>query len=180
MVNRSAAVLFILAVVFGSAMLVSCATDADQPAPANDGPSLYTRMGGEPTMFALAEGLLTATENQDVLDANPKLVAADASDDHKTHRRFIKEFLSRETGGPELYTGRRMPDAHAGLHINEDEWVVVRDRFVGLLTANGVGAPEHAEMMAIWDGFHEDVVISDEVRYPVGDDPDTESDTGNE
>ena len=63
------------------------------------------------------------------------------------------------TGGPEVYTGRSMKDAHAHLNITEGEWEAMASDFKVTLDKFEVPEQEQEELFAIMESTKEDIVV---------------------
>jgi hemoglobin len=134
-----------------------------QPALSDAKKSLYDRLGGQQGLQAIADDFVTRAladprvnwSRKGVIqgglsihrdrsmewDANPDNVKA-----LKTH---LAQFLVLASGGPSVYQGREMKEAHAGLHITNDEF----DASVGDLKATldkmQIANTEQKELLAI-------------------------------
>jgi hemoglobin len=64
------------------------------------------------------------------------------------------------TGGPQVYTGRSMKDAHHHLHITEVEWDAMVSDFVATLDRFNVPKPEQQELLTIVATTKGDIVTS--------------------
>jgi hemoglobin len=68
--------------------------------------------------------------------------------DMRRQKRHLRAFLAAAVGGPDVYTGRDMDEAHAGLGITDEAFDRVVGHLVATLTGLGV-AP--ATIAAIGD-----------------------------
>jgi hemoglobin len=75
----------------------------------------------------------------------------------KAHQRA---FLSAVTGGPELFTGRPLEAAHAGLDITAEHFDRVVDHLASALGDLGVAAPVVATIRDHVEGLRDRVVAS--------------------
>jgi len=78
--------------------------------------SLYERLGGEPGIKKFLEDLFRRHLK------NPKISPFLENVDLDKLKRLALEFFSMGTGGPHLYTGRDMRNAHAHLHLTEENF----------------------------------------------------------
>jgi hemoglobin len=97
-------------------------------------PSIYARLGGHDAVTLAVEQLF------DRLTADSELAPYFADKDVDRHARHVRPFIAAALGGPELYRGRDMAAAHAGLGITDAHF----DRTVGHVAAvlAGLGVDE--------------------------------------
>ena len=116
-----------------------CAMQAAAPVPSA---SLYDRLGGAPAISALVDDGL----------AN---IAADARINQRfahtpidrLHRSMV-ELVCARTGGPCVYSGRNMADAHEGMYITDAEFDALVQDLVKSFDKFKVPAREQAELLA--------------------------------
>ena len=107
-------------------------------------------------MDAFIESLLV----NDTLNANPAIREARARVPKAGLKFQVTALVCQVTGGPQVYTGRSMKDAHHHLHITPVEWdAMVRD-FVATLDRFGVPKPEQQELLTIVATTKGDIVTS--------------------
>jgi hemoglobin len=97
-------------------------------------PSIYARLGGHDAVKLAVDQLFER------LIADPELAPYFADKDVDRHSRHVRPFIAAALGGPELYRGRDMTAAHAGLGITDAHF----DRTVGHIVAvlAGLGVDE--------------------------------------
>jgi hemoglobin len=97
-------------------------------------PSIYARLGGHDAVELAVNQLF------DRLIGDPELARYFAGKDVDGHARHVRPFIAAALGGPELYRGRDMAAAHAGLGITDAHF----DRTVGHIVAvlAGLGVDE--------------------------------------
>ena len=78
--------------------------------------TLYSKLGSEPAIEATAE-LLTQKLSKDSL-----LSDYFVNIDLKSHKLYLKKFLTKFTGGPDKYNGRDLREAHQDLEIKDEEF----------------------------------------------------------
>jgi hemoglobin len=88
-------------------------------------PSIYDRLGGHDALKVAVDQLY------DRLVADPELAPYFAGRDVGRLARHMRPFIAAAVGGPDLYRGRDMRAAHAGLDISGAHF----DRTVGHLVA---------------------------------------------
>lgn len=107
-----------------AASLLGCAGSVTRPAPpAKD--ALYHELGGTPGIAHVVDLFLTR------LNADARINTLFAHVDHADLRRLVIEQLCAATGGPCVYSGRSMEEAHSGLNLSNADF----DAFVGDLSA---------------------------------------------
>ncbi|MCH9031240.1 MAG: group 1 truncated hemoglobin [candidate division Zixibacteria bacterium] len=123
-------------------------TQEDSTTPAQT-PSLYDRLGGVYSIATVVDDFVERLLVNDVLNANPKI---DAARDHvpKAGLKFrVTALICQLAGGPEVYHGRSMTDAHAHLGITEKEWDAMVADFVLSLNKFNVPEKEQGELFAL-------------------------------
>ena len=97
-------------------------------------PSIYARLGGHDAVKLAVDRLFER------LIGDPELAPYFADKDIDRHARHVRPFIAAALGGPELYRGRDMAAAHAGLGITDAHF----DRTVGHVAAvlAGLGVDE--------------------------------------
>ncbi|HST29140.1 MAG TPA: group 1 truncated hemoglobin [Rudaea sp.] len=104
--------------------LLGCAGSATQPVPpAKD--ALYRELGGTPGITLVVDLFLVR------LNADARINTLFAHVDHADLRRLVIEQLCAATGGPCVYSGRSMEEAHSGLNLTEADF----SAFMGDLVA---------------------------------------------
>ncbi len=83
--------------------------------------------------------------------------------DHVAERRDVLtahavEFFCTGLSGVETYTGRTMADAHAGMNIDDREFVAVLDDIMAALTDCAIDERERVEVLGILYGMKGDIV----------------------
>ncbi len=114
--------------------------------------SLYERLGGHDGINAIATDLVALHLG------NPVIKTRYANSDQAEVVRLVTEFFCAGTGGPEKYTGKDMPTAHAGMNISEQELVAAIDDVLAAMDKNGIGQREKEESLMILYGLKAQVV----------------------
>ena len=94
--------------------------------------SIYDSIGGEPAVRAAVDDFYSR-----VL-ADMRLAPFFAGTDLERLKAHQRAFIAAAIGGPELFGGRDMVSAHAGLGIGDGDFDAVVGHLVGTLTALGV------------------------------------------
>ncbi len=156
-------------VVFGGLLtVVGCGGDDDDDAAtsdtdaptsdttvAADAESLYTRLGGNAAVTAVITDFV---DNQVVPD--DRINAFFANTDLDRLKVLLIEQVGSATGGPEVYTGRDMVAAHAGMNVTVVEFNALVEDLVASLDGAGVPEQEKGELLAILGPLQSDIVTA--------------------
>lgn len=115
-------------------------------------PTLYDQVGGETKLSAVVRsfyGRVTADP-----DLAPFFVGIDM-DRLEAHQR---SFLAAALGGPELFTGRPLEEAHAGLGVVDDDFDRVVDHLATALADLGSDAVAVAAVRKRLEGLRTRIV----------------------
>jgi len=96
--------------------------------------SIYDSIGGAPAIRAAVDDFYAR-----VL-ADARLAPFFTGTDLHRLKAHQRAFIAAAVGGPEIYAGRDMASAHAGLGIGDGDFDVVVGHLAGTLT--GLGVPE--------------------------------------
>jgi hemoglobin len=139
-------------------LLATSVVAAQEPQP--PAKSLYERLGGAYAIATVVDAFIESLLVNDTLNANPAISEARARVPKAGLKFQVTALVCQVTGGPQVYTGRSMKDAHHHLHITEVEWdAMVRD-FVATLDRFGVPKPEQQELLTIVATTKGDIVTS--------------------
>jgi len=149
MKNRVAA--FVTAVLLLNAAAVRAAEEKK---------SLYDRLGGAYAIATVVDAFIEKLLVNDTLNANPAIREARARVPKAGLKFHVTALVCQVTGGPQMYTGRSMKEAHRNLHITEREWdAMVRD-FVAVLDQFKVPKAEQGELLTIVGSTKADIVVA--------------------
>jgi hemoglobin len=118
-------------------------------------PTLYKRLGGYDAIAAVTDDFLGR------LLADPrfaKFFVGVSTDSRGKIRQHVVEQLCNATGGPCVYTGRTMKQAHAGLGITEEEWNASVQLLIASLDKFKVPEAEKTELLGIAGSLKGDIV----------------------
>lgn len=117
-------------------------------------PSLYERLGGRETIVAVVHRTLANHF------ANPTVKTRFEHADQTVEQmaEHAVEFFCTGLSGVETYTGRPLPEAHAGMNITDEEFCAVLDDILEALDARGIGEPERSEVLGILYGMKPQIV----------------------
>jgi hemoglobin len=151
-----------LAAVFGLALNASpaLAQEATGQEATDQEPSLYDRLGGVYSIATVVDALIERLLVNDVLNANPKIKEARDRVPKAGLKFRLTALVCQATGGPEVYNGRSMKEAHAHLNISEEEWDVMVADFLTTLNQFEVPEKEQKELLAIIAPTKADIVTA--------------------
>lgn len=117
-------------------------------------PSLYERIGGRAALERIVPTVLQYHLNNPVV--GERFRSARKSLDELA--ALAVEFFATGLSGQPTYQGLSMPDAHAGMHITEAEYMAVLDDILAALQQHGIGAQEQAELLYIAYGMKTEII----------------------
>lgn len=120
--------------------------------------SLFERLGGVYGIAGAVDDLVDRLYENDTANQNPAV-----EEFHETHGKagfkyLVTAWSIEHAGGPEVYPGRDMVEAHEDLEVTELEFDVVRTEIKTTLYQVGVPERETREFMEIIDKFRDEVV----------------------
>lgn len=117
--------------------------------------SLYKRIGGYDAIAAVTDDFIARlATNKDIA----RFFVGASDDSKKKIRQHIVDQLCNATGGPCLYLGRSMKDAHKGLKISEKDWTIAAGLLVETFNKFKVPQKEQDELIAIVNTLKKDIV----------------------
>ena len=151
---RFAIAIVMLVMVFGT--YVGCTHQK----PVAETPTLYERLGGINNIALVVDDVIERSYVDPVFEANPRI--------HAAHQRFPKAVYKFNAtalacqvfGGPQVYTGRSLKEAHQHLKVTEKEWQALMRIFNDSMTSFNVPAREKEEIFAILNSTKGDIVVS--------------------
>jgi hemoglobin len=124
-------------------------------APAQAKESLYDRLGGYDGITVFADAFIGK------LAAHPSLgrfFVGHSTSSNARIRQLIVDFVCNKAGGPCLYTGRSMVEAHTGLKITEQDWTDSLAAFTATMDELKVDKPVQEEVAAFVVTLKPDIV----------------------
>lgn len=110
--------------------------------------SLYERLGAARGISTLVDDIVAAHLDNPLIRArfvpflkDPEKVA--------TVKRHLRDFFGAGSGGPEVYQGRSMPDAHRGMNVSATEYMAAVDDILRVLARHGVDERTQKDVLAI-------------------------------
>lgn len=121
-------------------------------------PSLYDRLGGVYPIATVVDGFIDRIMVDKRLNASPRVDEAHHRVSPPGFKYLVTEMACEAAGGPQHYSGRSMADSHRHLEIAEQEWEAFMDDLQQTLDRFQVPEPEQAELRAIIESTHHEIV----------------------
>jgi len=122
---------------------------------AQNGDSLYKRLGGYDALAAVTDDFITRLATDKTLGR----FFVGASDNSKAKiRQLVLDQLCAATGGPCVYIGRDMKTAHKGLGITEEDWNISVKHLMATLAKFKVKEREQKEVVGALSTLKADIV----------------------
>lgn len=115
---------------------------------ANSEKSLYERLGGQPAIEAVANGLVDRILKDDRIN-HWFAHAAQSPENTAAYKAKLASFLCAGLGGPCKYTGLDMVSAHRGRGVTNEAFGAVAEDLVAVLDQLKVPAKEKGEVMTV-------------------------------
>jgi hemoglobin len=81
--------------------------------------------------------------------ANSRIKTRFADSDVASMKNAAATFFISGTGGPDVYSGKDMVAAHAGMNIDSEEFMAVLDDSLNAMAKNNVGQREQEEVLFV-------------------------------
>ena len=129
---------------FVAASLVCAVAGCTTPPPAQPSEqSLYERIGGKAAITAIVDDAIGN------IAADPRINRRFGNADAHHLKNNLIDLLCARAGGPCVYTGLNMADAHEAMHIRDDEFDALVEDIAKSLDKFKVPAAERAEALRI-------------------------------
>lgn len=139
----------VLALVFGATPM-AFAQEAQKP--------LYERLGGLAPISVVVSDFIDVLVADPLLNENPRIDAARERVPKPYLKYHVTAMMCDVSGGPCVYHGRGMEEAHSHLNITEREWDRMIVIFKGVLNKHNVPEREAQELLDIINSTKEDIV----------------------
>jgi hemoglobin len=113
---------------------------------------LYERLGGRAGLEPVVADIIELHFTEAITRPLTKGV------DQQKLTRLVVEWLCREAGGSEKYTGRDMVSAHAHLDMTDVHFMAATEQIQRVLAKYNVPAPEQEEILCAIAAYHDDVI----------------------
>jgi hemoglobin len=123
--------------------------------------SLYERLGGEAGIAAVVDTLVSLAAADTALNFTRQGTANEwqATPENITlFKTRMVQFIGQATGGPQVYEGRDMATAHAGMEITDAEFDRLGGHLGSALTAYDVPEEEKQELFTIVESTRSAIV----------------------
>ncbi|WP_435197205.1 group I truncated hemoglobin [Natronomonas sp. EA1] len=130
-------------------------TDTGEP---SDAEPLFERLGGVYGIAGAVDVLTDRLFHNDTANKNPVTAEFHETHDPAGFKYLVTAWTVTHAGGPDVYPGRGMEEAHEELEVTELEFDLVRTEIKATLYHVGVPEPEIRELMSIIDSFRDEVV----------------------
>ena len=125
---------------------------AAQPEPAAPAKSLYDRLGGEASIKAVVDEFVAN------VGADTRINHYFANADLDRLKGHLVNQIGQASGGPQVYTGRDMKTAHAGMGIDEPAFNALVEDLVKALDKFAVPEQEKSELLGVLGPMKGDIV----------------------
>jgi hemoglobin len=133
--------------------LASCHASAKSaPAAAGGQATLYTRLGGQAGIEAVAGQFVTN------ITTDSRISHYFVDTDVPQFKNNMSKLLAQLTGGPKNYVGRDMKTTHTGLGVSGADFDAVIEDLVKSLDQFKVGEKEKSELLGILSPLRKDIV----------------------
>ena len=119
----------------------------------NSEASLYERLGGIYGIAAAVDNLVDRLYVNGAANANPKVAEFHAQLGHAGFKFLVTAWSIQECGGPQIYPGKDMREAHKHLSVTVREFDIVATEIKASLYHLNVPEREFDEFMAIIYSF---------------------------
>ncbi|PSQ00275.1 group 1 truncated hemoglobin [Halobacteriales archaeon QS_5_70_17] len=133
-------------------------TGDEEKIPDYEGETLYERLGGVYGIAAAVDDLVDRLYENDTANQNPVVREFHEEYPKPGFKYLVTAWAVEYSGGPSVYPGRGMQEAHEDLEVSEIEFDVVRTEIKTTLYQVGVPEPELREFMNVIDMFRDEVV----------------------
>ncbi|WP_051731770.1 group I truncated hemoglobin [Kitasatospora phosalacinea] len=121
-------------------------------------PSLYERLGGAMGIAAIMDVLTDRLYENASANLNPYVAKMHEVNSRPGFKWMVTAWSIEETGGPKVYPGRNMVDAHADMVSSHFDFDVVALEIAATLSFCGVPPKEAKEYLAIIESYRADVL----------------------
>ncbi len=121
--------------------------------------TLYERLGGTYAIAAVTDALVDRLYVNGLLNANPAVNEVHQRGEKPGFKFRVTAWVIQHTGGPGVYAGLSMREAHAHLNITEREFDAVITELVATLNKFNVPDREHEELLAVLMSYKSEIVM---------------------
>ena len=110
--------------------------------------SLYERLGRTDGIRKLARTIVDSHLENPIVQKRYEPLAQDPQR-FELVLQHVVDFLEQGSGGPAVYKGKSMPEAHAGMNISSEEFLAVLDDIMSALQQHGIDEQSQKDVLAI-------------------------------
>jgi len=130
-----------------------CDESADARTQRQAAKPLYERLGGRAAIKGVVTEFVAAKE------ADPIMKPTMAGVDKAQFIEHLTDFLSMAMGGPEKYTGKDLPAAHAKLNLTDVHFMAAGKALTAIMQKGKVPEPEQQEVVCDLVAAHDQVIV---------------------
>lgn len=120
--------------------------------------SLYERLGGLRSITPVIEDFVDRLYANPTLQENPAVYASQRSTPPSYLKFQFAQLVCEMSGGPCVYAGPTMKQAHQRLHLDAEEWQVMADELKKTLEKFSVPAAERMELLELLGQTQGDII----------------------
>lgn len=143
----------LLALSFACALFATQCKDKDDVVPA----TLYERLGGVQAISAVVDQFLANVVADNAINARFAATVADPARTQLLRNNLIDQICAG-SGGPCVYKGKNMREAHTGMNITDAEFTALVNDLVAALNQFNVPAQEQNDLLGILGPMKPDIV----------------------
>ena len=106
--------------------------------------SLYSRVGGISRFTLIIDELLAKLRSDPQLGRHWHNRGIDSI---RMEKKYLIDYMCELSGGPYKYTGRNMRLVHEGMGIDEDDWKVLVQHLISILSKHGIDGSTSEELL---------------------------------
>lgn len=125
--------------------------------------SLYDRLGGLRTIAPVIDDFVDHLYGNPVLGKNPGLAASQREAPPSYLKFQFSQLVCEMSGGPCVYSGKTMKEAHESLKIGDAEWEAMADELKKSLAKFNVAPAEQTELLELFGQTKDDIMDDMEV-----------------
>jgi hemoglobin len=110
--------------------------------------TLYEQLGRSDGIAALVDDIVDAHLRNPTIKAYYEPLAQDP-EKFEQAKKHLRDFLGTGSGGPEIYDGRSMPDAHRGMSISAEEYMAACDDIMKTMAAHDIDDEARKDVLFI-------------------------------
>lgn len=133
-----------------AAIVGGCASAPPSPAPPSD--ALYRSLGGTPGIERLVDASLARVHAD--LRINLFFENTDLAD----LRRLLIEQICAASGGPCIYTGRSMEEAHSGMNLSHEDFDAFVEDLVAAMNEVALAASAQEQVLGLFGPMKPEIV----------------------